>query len=188
MFCAFCGAQNPDNVEFCAGCGQSLNRRSESPPPAQNDLPDPGYPPGSGVQTGSVYPPTGYQPGAGYQPHLPGGSGVIDQNEKTMAIMAYFIFFIPLLATPESRFGRYHANQGLILFVDGIAVSILYFILFAVLVRGDFPLLFWVIISITFGLICIWFAVLAILGVVNAAQGRANPLPLIGSLFTLIKY
>ena len=36
---------------------------------------------------------------------------------KAMSILAYFgiLFFLPLVVCPQSRFGRFHANQGLIL-------------------------------------------------------------------------
>ena len=51
------------------------------------------------------------------------------QQNKAMAIISYFIFFIPLIAAKESRFARYHANQGLILLLlavcGGIVLSLL---------------------------------------------------------------
>jgi hypothetical protein len=34
-------------------------------------------------------------------------------TNKVMAILAYIIFFIPLLAARDSHFAMYHANQGL---------------------------------------------------------------------------
>ncbi|NLA78908.1 MAG: hypothetical protein GX845_05135, partial [Erysipelothrix sp.] len=35
------------------------------------------------------------------------------EKNKTMAGLAYLIFFLPLVAAPESKFGKFHANQGL---------------------------------------------------------------------------
>ena len=39
------------------------------------------------------------------------------QANKVMAILAYFglLVFVPLFAAKESRFARFHTNQGLIL-------------------------------------------------------------------------
>jgi hypothetical protein len=34
------------------------------------------------------------------------------EKNKTMAGLAYLLFFLPLVACPDSPFGRFHANQG----------------------------------------------------------------------------
>lgn len=93
----------------------------------------------------------------------------VEQN-KIMGILAYIIFFIPLLAARESKFAMYHANQGLVLFLAGIAVSILGSII---------PILGWFVI-LPLGMLAI--TVLAILGIVNAAKGQIKPLPIIGGI------
>ena len=43
-----------------------------------------------------------------------------------MAVLAYFgiLVLIPILAAKESKFARFHANQGLILLITGVAYSI----------------------------------------------------------------
>ena len=51
-------------------------------------------------------------------------AGSYGWKNKVMAILAYIIFFIPLLAAKESKFAMYHANQGLVLFLLAVAVSI----------------------------------------------------------------
>ena len=110
------------------------------------------------------------------------------QQNKTMAIIAYFIFFIPLLAAKESRFARYHANQGLILLIAyvalGIVQSILTAILFAAMTFGSFGALG--IFSLIFTLVYLGLAALGIMGIVNAAQGKVKPMPLIGGI-TIIR-
>ena len=111
------------------------------------------------------------------------------KNNKAMGIPAYFIFFIPLLAAKESRFARYHANQGLILLIFYFGIGVIYSILSSIfivpLLSGGFGL--WGIFSLIFTLIYIVLAVLGILGIVNAAQGKMKPMPVIGSLFKIIK-
>ncbi len=95
-------------------------------------------------------------------------------NNKVMAILAYFgiLVLVPLLAAKESPFARFHANQGLVLFV----ASIICFIIAAVLSS----------ISSWLGLIgtilYIVIGVLAIIGIINAATGKAKQLPLIGGI------
>lgn len=111
----------------------------------------------------------------------------VEQN-KAMAILAYFIFFLPLIAAKDSKFARYHANQGLILLIAYVALAIVQSIitgaLLAALYYGGWGMLG--LISLIFTLAFIGLSVLGILGIVNAAQGKMKPMPLIGKI-TLIK-
>ncbi|MBX3042915.1 MAG: hypothetical protein KIT33_01585 [Candidatus Kapabacteria bacterium] len=97
----------------------------------------------------------------------------IEQN-KVMSLLAYIIFFIPLLAAKDSKFARYHANQGLVLLLLGISIS---------LVSSIIPIIGWFIIG---PLGTIFVIVLAVMGIINALNGKAKPLPLIGGI-SLIK-
>jgi uncharacterized membrane protein len=101
------------------------------------------------------------------------------EKNKTFGILAYIIFFIPLIAAKDSPFAKYHANQGLALFLAMIlsltALTILSFIPFIGFVFG-----------ILHFLVYIGFVVLVILGILNAAAGKCVPLPVIGG-FKLIK-
>lgn len=90
------------------------------------------------------------------------------EKNKGMAILAYIIFFIPLLAAKESKFAMYHANQGLILFLAAIIANV---------VGTIIPLIGWFLILPIANLAII---ILAVLGIINAAQGQMKPLPLIG--------
>lgn len=97
-----------------------------------------------------------------------------DSNEKTMAALAYFgiLFFLPLVVTPDSKFGKYHANQGLLLLILGFALSVVVII----------PILGWLVAFVgwIFELVCF------IIGLINAINGEEKPLPLIGEI-TLLK-
>jgi len=42
------------------------------------------------------------------------------EKNKVIAALAYIIFFLPLLAAPDSKFGKFHANQGLWLLLANI--------------------------------------------------------------------
>jgi uncharacterized membrane protein len=97
----------------------------------------------------------------------------VEQN-KGMAALAYILFFVPLLAAPDSQFARYHANQGLILLIVAIIVNV---------VGGMVPVIGWFLI-LPVG--SIFVLVLWIMGILNAVNGKEAPLPIIGN-FTLIK-
>lgn len=90
------------------------------------------------------------------------------ETNKVFAVLAYIIFFIPLLAAKDSKLAMYHANQGLILFLLAVAVNLI----------GSFiPILGWFII-LPLGNLAVM--ILAILGIITSAKGELKPLPLIG--------
>lgn len=93
----------------------------------------------------------------------------IDAN-KIYAVLAYIgiLFLVPLLAAKESKFAQFHANQGIVLFLAGIACGVVNVI----------PLLGQIVSIIGY----IAVAIFAILGIVNAATGKAKELPLIGQI------
>lgn len=99
-------------------------------------------------------------------------------DNKGMAVLAYIgiLFLIPLLAAPNSRFARFHTNQGLVLFLAEVVLGA------AGGVLGLIPFVGWII-SSAIGIVCLAFM---FIGIVNAANGKAKELPLIGS-FKLIK-
>ena len=95
-------------------------------------------------------------------------------NNKVMAILAYFgiLVLVPLFAAKESPFARFHTNQGLILFIAFIICWILVMVLSAI---SSWLGLIGTILYIAVG-------VLAIIGIINAATGKAKQLPLIGGI------
>ncbi|PKR77620.1 hypothetical protein CEY16_06700 [Halalkalibacillus sediminis] len=99
------------------------------------------------------------------------------KDNKAMAIIAYLGIFVivPLLAAKDSRFAMYHANQGLILFIFAV---VLYTI------GSIIPILGWLLILPLTSLLSL---VLAIMGIINAANEKEKPLPLIGK-YTIIQY
>ncbi|PIU42518.1 MAG: hypothetical protein CO034_00700 [Parcubacteria group bacterium CG_4_9_14_0_2_um_filter_35_11] len=80
-----------------------------------------------------------------------------------MAIVAYFLFFVPLLTDAKNDpFVKYHVKQGLVLFIAGIIAGFV----------SWFPIIGWIIGILVF---VDW-----IIGIVNAANGQEKPIPLIG--------
>jgi uncharacterized membrane protein len=101
----------------------------------------------------------------------------VDKN-KIFAVLAYLgiLFLVPLLAAKESRFARYHTNQGVVLFLAAIICSFAGGILSLVPFVG----------CLVMPAVMIAILVFVVLGIINAAKGQCKPLPLIGQ-FKLIK-
>ena len=159
MFCASCGNEVNEGVNFCPKCGKDTGAAS----PVQ-------------------------QTGAGGQ-----------DNSKTMSILAYILFFIPLAtgAHKTSPVVKFHTNQGTVLFITLVAYSIISAILRAVItVRREVVFLgiqtgeyikltpWWLNTILWIGSIGI--SVLCVIGIVNAIKERTKELPLIGK-FQIIK-
>ena len=87
----------------------------------------------------------------------------IDSN-KTMAGLAYLIFFLPLIVCPQSKYAKFHANQSLILLIFAIMGNI---------ILGIIPIIGWILLPV-FALLVF---ILAIMGLVNGFSGKAKRLP-----------
>jgi uncharacterized membrane protein len=118
-------------------------------------------------------------------PIVPGAPQQADiqdaQDGRTMAILAYILFFIPLLtgAHKASPFVRFHTNQGTVLFILAVIYGIAYGILSVVL--AFVPVVGWALIIIL-GAAGVIFPILCVVGVINAANGKMRPLPAIGGI------
>lgn len=104
------------------------------------------------------------------------------QNAKTWAVLAYLgvLCFLPLVAVPNSEYGRFHANQGLLLFLFSLVTGALNRILDKLV--GWIPLVGGLAVSIVSGLLGLAAVCMMVLGIYNAATGKAKELPLIGSI------
>ncbi len=97
-------------------------------------------------------------------------------DNKVWAALSYLgiLFILPLLVNGgKSRYGRFHANQGLILFLADLVCSI----------AGE--ILSWIpfIGTILQFILSIAVLLLMILGIYNAVTGKVKTLPFIGELF-----
>ena len=95
------------------------------------------------------------------------------EKNKTMAGLSYIIFFLPLIVCPESKFGKFHANQALILFLAAIIGNI---------ILGFIPVIGWILLPVY----AVAILVLAIMGLVNGLGGKVKQLPILGK-YTIIK-
>ena len=152
LTCKQCGTQVEDGVMNCTNCGASIEAPVQQNQPI--DLSEKFNEFNNTADTTSEY-----------------DAQDIEKN-KVMAVLAYILFFIPLLAAKDSKFARFHTNQGLVLFLGGIIASVVAVI----------PVIGWIIAPIA-GLV---ITVLAIIGILNALNGRAKELPVIGK-FKILK-
>ncbi len=90
----------------------------------------------------------------------------IDKN-KTIAGLAYIIFFLPLLVCPDSKYARFHANQGLLLLIVAIAGNI---------ILGIIPIIGWILMP----LYALVIFALAIMGLINGFGGKDKRMPIFG--------
>lgn len=99
-----------------------------------------------------------------------------DEN-VAMAVVAYFIFFLPLLTDDKNDpFVKFHVKQSIVLLVAAVIVWFL----------GRFiPYIGWDIIGPIGGLVVF---VLWLIGVINAASKKQQPVPLIGKFADMIKF
>lgn len=101
------------------------------------------------------------------------------QDGKLMAILAYIIFLIPLLAARDKKFAMYHTEQALVLLIAWVVIYIGFTILSIIISKISTTL------SCGLGIvsILIWvgYLVLWIMGLINAAQGKIKELPFIGA-------
>ena len=106
------------------------------------------------------------------------------QNNKAFAILAYFwlLVLVPIFAAKESKFARFHANQGLVLCIVETAWWLINFIITAILIHTLSWSTLWVLSlwGVIYWLVSVGIFVFAIIGIVNAAQGSVKPLPIFG--------
>ena len=152
LTCKQCGTQVEDGVMNCTNCGASIEAPVQQNQPI--DLSEKFNEFNNTADTTSEY-----------------DAQDIEKN-KVMAVLAYILFFIPLLAAKDSKFARFHTNQGLVLFLGGIIASVVAVI----------PVIGWIVAPIA-GLV---ITVLAVIGILNALNGRAKELPVIGK-FKILK-
>ena|SRR5438876_5617774 len=110
------------------------------------------------------------------------------QDGKTMAILAYILFLIPLLTSRDKKFAMFHTEQAIALWLAFIVIYIAVTIL--VIIVGKISSSLGCVVSILGIVPWIAYIVLWIMGLMNAIGGKVKELPLIGSFgakFNLVK-
>ena len=171
-YCANCGNNVEEGVKFCPSCGTPMEapaaEQQASQTGGQNDLTAKLSALNNTADTTADF-----------------DKADIEQN-KVMGILAYlsWLVLIPIFAAPKSKFARFHANQGLVLAITEVAWWIVTAILNAILYAISWRL--GSLVGTLLGLVNLVFLVMLILGIINAANGRAKELPVIGK-FKILK-
>ena len=176
-FCKNCGQQMNDDAVFCSNYGTPV----EGAPQQANQQQAPQQAPQQ---------PTYQQ--APVTPQVLSPEADVQQN-RGIAWLSYvgLLFLIPLFVRKASAYCQYHVKQGVTLFVCDIAYFIAKSIILAIIdaiVPGKryFGYVFhsgvYNVFNVIFNLGAIFFVVLMIIGIVNAASGKMKELPLIGKI------
>lgn len=160
-FCTACGKEIVDEAVFCNHCGAKVGAPSAD---AQaNDGPGAGT--SQDTNTNTQWGNANYQTSSSQTSEV---FSVEDINaNKVVSGLAYLLFFLPLVVCPDSRFGRFHANQALVLLIVAVVGSI---------VLGVIPIINFIIYPIFSIAVVVW----AVIGLINGLNGQAKELPLIG--------
>lgn len=99
------------------------------------------------------------------------------KKNTTMAVIAYILFFVPLLTgdAKKDAFVKFHTKQGLVLFLACVLINVVSWIL-----PWNFGWIIWLLSVGTF--------VLFIIGIMNAVNGKQEPLPVIGKFSDMFKF
>lgn len=181
-YCYKCGKELDDDSRFCVRCGVEQPQNN-----SQNENTSNRQAGGSSGDNGWF---KGKDRTSEYDPDD------IARN-KSYGIVGCIpiLFFIPLVACPESRYGKFCANQGLLLLILGAALGVV-----GSIINGAFSIIkamlghwfvFGFALSVANGIISflLWaiVTVLFVVAFVGACQGKAKELPLIGKLRILDK-
>lgn len=102
-FCKYCGGTLPEGAINCPNCGGEVDKNAGST--QQQEAPKIDI---MGADGTSEFDPAD-----------------LDSPNKWTFFLAYLwiLFFLPLVICPESKVGRFHANQGLIMLIFSAIVS-----------------------------------------------------------------
>ena len=111
-------------------------------------------------------------------------AGDVEKN-KILSLLSYIslLFLIPMFCAKDSKFARFHVNQGIVLFICELVVGLVGWVLGLIL--GIIPFVgtvLGILLAVVTWVVELAFLALAILGIVNAVQGKAKELPLLGGI------
>ena len=159
-YCGNCGKKLDDDALFCPNCGKSVAEPEKTKKTAEdifNSI-------NNTADTTNEFDPNDIK------------------SNKGVSVLAYFglLFLVPLLAAKDSKFARFHTNQGIVLFIFSLAFEVVDKILLGIFSWTLYPL--YNVAELCLDLIGIAFIVLMIIGIVNAVNGKAKELPIIGKI------
>lgn len=192
IYCENCGKQLEENARFCTSCGASYqtndeeNSVSENHEECQETTTQPEPTTEEKLQQATATIDAVAQKLGNTTDHTSDFSKTDIEANKGPALLSYFglLVLIPIFAAKHSPYARYHANQGLVLFVgmlvwaviDGAVTALLRALLGNALgLWGMYSLC-----GTALNIIYAGFSILAVIGIINVLNERAKELPIIG--------
>ena len=163
FMCEKCGSVNGD-VAVCPNCG-TANPNFAAEPTQQ----------AAQVNVESSYTPVSSAP---VDAEL-----TVDRGMGILAYLGIFVLF-PIFAERNSKFARFHANQGLVILLCEVGYWIIQFLLtwLAGLISWRLAAVVGTIMGIISFLLGIVLLVFMIMGIVSALKRQTKPLPFIGKI------
>lgn len=170
-FCEKCGAQIDDSAKFCNVCGAPRTPISEATVKDGT---------GTNGNTGK----SGFAAIFDTPDHTAEFDPTEINNNKVICVISYLwiLFFLPLVCCPDSRYGKFHANQALILLLTSVALGIVTTI-FSFM--GFIPFI-GILFNLLSALVSLCDLGLLLFGMINTGLGKSKELPIVGR-FTIIK-
>ena len=189
MKCPTCGLEIQGNVKFCPNCGTPIAPIGAEPQP--EPTPEPKPEPVPEPEPEPIPEPTP-EPEPTPQPVIepPVQTEAPNSMEKTLALESYLgiLVLAPIFGAKKSPFVRFHANQGLVLCIISVALSLL-MTFNSVIMAAVGALWLSIILGLfngLYGLVSCGVIALAVIGIINALKGKMKKLPIIGN-FKILK-
>jgi len=99
------------------------------------------------------------------------------KEQKNMtAVISYIgvLCLVPILMQEKNEFVKFHAKQGLVLFIAEVATGMI----------AGIPILGWIAGSLAWGL----WGIFSFIGIMNVLNGKRVPLPVIGGFAKNFKF
>lgn len=169
-YCAKCGAYIPDGRKVCVACGKPVNAQTQAAyaePPREEKKPE--QKPNTEKQRTTAEKLKDI--GEKAEQYIYEGEEKLKDagvdRSRLFSALSYvsFLCFLPYMFCAGDEFARFHAKQGLILFVCSCVIDLIGFIA---------PLMW---------LLRLCATLMMIIGIFNAVTGKKKKLPFIGNLF-----
>lgn len=161
IFCQYCGKKMEEDAKFCSSCGKSTEKISLTCECGTSYENNQKFCSKCGKKLTTSFLSSSTENTEDFS------QTDIDEN-KGLSILCYLgiLLLIPLLAKPQSKYLKFHSNQGILLMIIEIICTFILFI----------PILGWIVgfIGYLFAMIC------TVIGIINAIKGKTKRLPLIG--------
>ena len=167
MICKNCNSVINDDAKFCTNCGAPAEQQVEQTvvEPVNEQNTQQGFNAEQNFNNDFLFDPEKMD---------------IQQN-KAKAVLSYFgiLVLVPIFGAKNSKFARFHANQGLVLMIFSFISIFLQRILNSFLGNAGGIIM---LLSSVFSLINLALFAFSIIGIVNAAKGKMKEVPVVGQI------